>query len=62
MTVNIVSPYFVPGDGGTAMLADAATRGVKVRVLTNSLAASDESVVHAGYMTPSPGPALCDAF
>lgn len=49
--LDIVSPYFVPGDGGTAMLTDLARRGVKVRVLTNSLAASDESVVHAGYMT-----------
>ena len=47
---DIVSPYFVPGDGGTAMLTDMARRGVKVRILTNSLAASDESVVHAGYM------------
>jgi putative cardiolipin synthase len=50
-TFDIVSPYFVPGDGGTEMLSDLAKRGVKVRVLTNSLAASDESVVHAGYMT-----------
>ena len=47
---DIVSPYFVPGDEGTAMLSDLARRGVKVRVLTNSLAASDESIVHAGYM------------
>jgi putative cardiolipin synthase len=49
-TVDIVSPYFVPGDDGAAMLTDLARRGVNVRVLTNSLAASDESVVHAGYM------------
>jgi putative cardiolipin synthase len=48
---DIVSPYFVPGDGGTALLTDIAKRGVQVRVLTNSLAASDESVVHAGYVT-----------
>ncbi len=48
---DIVTPYFVPGDGGTAMLTDLAKRGVRVRILTNSLAASDESVVHAGYMT-----------
>ncbi len=48
---DIVSPYFVPGDGGTALLTEIAKRGVRVRVLTNSLAASDESVVHAGYMT-----------
>ncbi len=47
---DIVSPYFVPGDEGTPLLAELARRGVKVRVLTNSLAASDESIVHAGYM------------
>jgi cardiolipin synthase C len=47
---DIVSPYFVPGTEGTVLLADMARRGVKVRVLTNSLASSDESVVHAGYM------------
>jgi putative cardiolipin synthase len=47
---DIVSPYFVPGDQGTPLLADLAKRGVKVRVLTNSLASSDESIVHAGYM------------
>ena len=46
---DIVSPYFVPGDGGTALLTDMARRGVKVRILTNPLAASDESVVQAGY-------------
>jgi putative cardiolipin synthase len=48
---DLVSPYFVPGTGGTARLIDLAKRGVKVRVLTNSLGASDETVVHAGYMT-----------
>jgi putative cardiolipin synthase len=47
---EIVSPYFVPGDEGTAMLSELARHGVKVRILTNSLASSDESVVHAGYM------------
>jgi putative cardiolipin synthase len=48
-SLDIVSPYFVPGDEGTATLSDLARRGVRVRILTNSLAASDESVVHAGY-------------
>ena len=47
--LDIISPYFVPGATGTGMLADLARRGVQVRVLTNSLASSDESVVHAGY-------------
>jgi putative cardiolipin synthase len=47
---DIISPYFVPGDDGTALLAALAQAGVKVRVLTNSLASSDERIVHAGYM------------
>jgi cardiolipin synthase C len=47
---DIVSPYFVPGDDGTALLVQLARSGIKVRVLTNSLASSDESIVHAGYM------------
>ena len=46
---DLVSPYFVPGEDGTASLERVAGRGVKVRVLTNSLAATDVAVVHAGY-------------
>ncbi len=49
-SLDIVSPYFVPADEGTAALVELARRGVRVRILTNSLAASDVSVVHAGYM------------
>ncbi|HKX57296.1 MAG TPA: phospholipase D family protein, partial [Xanthomonadales bacterium] len=45
----IVSPYFVPGKQGTAALVAAARRGIKVRVLTNSLASTDVAAVHAGY-------------
>jgi cardiolipin synthase C len=48
-TLDLVSPYFVPGAEGTAALAALASRGVKVRILTNSLAATDEKAVHAGY-------------
>jgi putative cardiolipin synthase len=47
--LDLISPYFVPGDGGTEALVAAARRGVKVRILTNSLASSDVSAVHAGY-------------
>ncbi len=47
--LDLVSPYFVPGKEGTAALAELAQRGVKVRVLTNSLAATDVAPVHAGY-------------
>jgi putative cardiolipin synthase len=46
---DLVSPYFVPGTKGTDTLATLAGRGVAVRVLTNSLSATDVSAVHAGY-------------
>jgi len=45
----IVSPYFVPGEAGVDWLRKAAGRGIGVTVLTNSLAATDVGVVHAGY-------------
>jgi putative cardiolipin synthase len=45
----IFSPYFVPGKQGTAFLSDLVKRGVRVRVVTNSLASTDVPVVHSGY-------------
>ena len=45
----IVSPYFVPGDKGVDWLGGLVKRGVRVIVLTNSLAATDVGAVHAGY-------------
>ena len=45
----MVSPYFVPGESGTNLLKNLIDRGVKVRVLTNSLSATDVPLVHAGY-------------
>ncbi|MEA3276526.1 MAG: phospholipase D family protein [Pseudomonadota bacterium] len=45
----VFSPYFVPGKSGTAFLSDLSRRGVRVRVLTNSLASTDVPVVHSGY-------------
>ena len=41
--------YFVPGERGVKVLGDVAARGVRVRVMTNSLAATDVVPVHAGY-------------
>ncbi|MBW1725061.1 MAG: phospholipase D family protein [Deltaproteobacteria bacterium] len=46
----IFSPYFVPGKPGTAFLTQLAQRGVRVRILTNSLASNDVGLVHAGYI------------
>jgi putative cardiolipin synthase len=48
-SLDLISPYFVPGDQGAAALAGLARQGVRVRILTNSLASSDVTAVHAGY-------------
>ncbi|MCD2513572.1 phospholipase D family protein [Acidovorax sp. D4N7] len=45
----IVSPYFVPGEDMKQAFAKATQRGVRVRVLTNSLASNDAPAAHAGY-------------
>jgi putative cardiolipin synthase len=47
--LDLISPYFVPGKKATAELAAYAAGGIRVRVLTNSLAATDVGAVHAGY-------------
>ncbi|MEE4249620.1 MAG: phospholipase D family protein [Alcanivoracaceae bacterium] len=48
--LTLVSAYFVPGELGIELLGELAARGVRVRVLTNSLAATDLPLVHGGYM------------
>ncbi len=45
----IISPYFVPGREGVAALVALRDRGVRVRIITNSLASTDVGAVHAGY-------------
>ena len=48
-TVSLTSPYFVPGHEGVRGLTLMAEAGVRVAVLTNSLAATDVAAVHGGY-------------
>lgn len=45
----IVTPYFVPSEDGLLHLAEMGERGVRVAVLTNSLASTDSPAAHAGY-------------
>jgi putative cardiolipin synthase len=47
--LDLVSPYFVPGDAGVELFRGWSKQGVRVRVLTNSLEATDVALVHAGY-------------
>ena len=48
-SMDLISPYFVPGERGTQVLARQAAQGVRMRIVTNSLAATDVTAVHAGY-------------
>ncbi len=45
----ISSPYFIPGKACMEMLAALAASGRRIRVLTNSLAATDVLAVHGAY-------------
>jgi putative cardiolipin synthase len=47
--VELISPYFVPTQSGVEAFAWLVRQGVEVKVLTNSLAATDVAAVHAGY-------------
>ena len=52
--LELISPYFVPGSAGTDYFVQLVCDGVKVDVLTNSLAATDVAVVHVGYAKRRP--------
>jgi putative cardiolipin synthase len=47
--VLLMSPYFVPSKHDEASFIAVAQRGVAFKVLTNSLASTDELAVHKGY-------------
>ncbi|MET4693124.1 phospholipase D family protein [Endozoicomonas lisbonensis] len=47
--VIMVSAYFVPGEEGMAFIRSMVERGVRVTIVTNSLASTDVGIVHAGY-------------
>ncbi|WP_035485515.1 phospholipase D family protein [Geminicoccus roseus] len=48
--LEIISPYFIPGEAFMRELARMAKGGVDIGVLTNSLAATDVAAVHGAYM------------
>lgn len=47
--IDLSSPYLVPGDRGVMAIRAMTDRNVKVTLMTNSLAANDEPLVHTGY-------------
>ncbi len=46
----IQSAYLIPGDDAVANLASMAERGVRVRMLTNSLISNNHLTAHSGYL------------
>ncbi len=50
-SIIIESAYFVPGDEGVERVRELVGRGIRVRVLTNSLASNDVLAAHAGHAT-----------
>ena len=48
-SVEIVSPYFIPGPKGVAMMQHATASGGQVVLVTNSIGATDEPLVHDRY-------------
>jgi putative cardiolipin synthase len=53
----IISPYFVPLKSGIEAIANLQRSGADVTIITNSLAANNQSSVHGGY-APSRKPLL----
>ncbi len=47
--VLVASPYFIPGSTGLAAMQDAVANNVNLTVMTNSIATTDEPLVHFGY-------------
>jgi cardiolipin synthase C len=48
-SLQIMTPYFVPGTDGLRELVDAASNGVKITIVTNTLAVIDHPIVHGAY-------------
>jgi len=48
-SVVVATPYFVPGSDSLATLRQARARDVRFTLITNSLATTDEPLVHFGY-------------
>lgn len=55
--VILLSPYFVPRKKGVELFTELVERGVRVVIVTNSLAANNHAMVHGGY-APSRKPLL----
>jgi putative cardiolipin synthase len=53
-SVTIVTPFFVPGDADISLYSQWTSRGLDVRVLTNSLASNPGTIANSGYRKGRP--------
>jgi phosphatidylserine/phosphatidylglycerophosphate/cardiolipin synthase-like enzyme len=49
VSLDIQSPYFIMTDGAEQLFGETIQRGVKIRILTNSLASTDQAATFSGY-------------
>jgi putative cardiolipin synthase len=47
--IVFISPYYVPGEDGVRFVRELVEKGLRVVILTNSLASNNHVPVHAGY-------------
>ena len=52
--IDIQTPYLIMTESGRRLFRDAVKRGVKVRILTNSLASTDNLQAFSGYQSERP--------
>lgn len=53
-SVDLVTAYFIPGKRFSQTLERLADTGVRIRILTNSQAATDVAIVHSAYVRYRP--------
>src|SRR6056297_180730 len=49
-SLDLVSAYLIPGEAGTALIEGYLADGIRTRLVTNSLEATDVPVVHSAWM------------
>ena len=49
-SLDIVSAYLIPGAVGTALFEDYLEKNIEIRLVTNSLEATDVPIVHSAWM------------
>lgn len=47
--VNIISPYLIPTDGVYTAFQELRAKGVRIRIITNSMKSTDNLLAQAGY-------------